>query len=137
MAKAHLGKRREPRFPLAFEIEVSGIDKDEQAFHVRTVTSTVSNFGCSFELPFGLDVDSIVMVRVLPTENGASEGTEPAMFQIVRSSKHQRRWNLGAWKMGLEHVWPVELPKERADRAKEEADQKKEERFRVLRRERS
>jgi len=50
MATFHGSERREDRFALPFEIEVSGINSDGEVFHVAVQTRNVSQWGCG--IPF-------------------------------------------------------------------------------------
>ena len=45
MASFHESERREERFALPFEIEVSGINSDGEVFHVTVQTRNVSQRG--------------------------------------------------------------------------------------------
>ena len=103
--------RREPRFALKFDIEVRGIGKDMQPFCVRTATADVSEWGCRFEMPIGLETDSIFTLQVLNREEKSGAVTAPVMFQVVRVWESKESWQIAAWKMGPEKVWPVDLPK--------------------------
>jgi hypothetical protein len=111
MASGHMHARREPRFALKFEIEVRGIGKDMQPFCVRTATADVSEWGCRFEMPISLEPDSIFTLKVLDKEEKSGTDTAAVMFQVVRVWESKDSWQIAAWKMGPEKVWPVELPK--------------------------
>jgi hypothetical protein len=63
MATAHLKERREVRYDVALEIEVSGIDQDGQAFHERTVTRDVSEWGCGFLVNTERKVDHYALCK--------------------------------------------------------------------------
>ncbi len=125
MASEHAQSRREPRFPLKFEIEVCGIGEDLQPFRVRTATSDVSEWGCRFQMPIGLEPDSIVTLQALSNEEEREASKAPVMFQVVRVGKSKDCWEIAAWKMGPEKVWPVELPEVLGDDHEEEAARKR------------
>jgi hypothetical protein len=120
MASEHSQSRREPRFPLKFEIEVCGIGNDLQPFRVRTATMDVSEWGCRFGMPIHLEADSIVTLRTLTNEEEQQSSRPPVMFQIVRVWESKDGWEIAAWKMGPEKVWPVDLPETPADDHEEE-----------------
>jgi len=121
MASEHMQSRREPRYPLRFEIEVCGIGKDMQPFRVRTATLDVSEWGCRFNMSISLEADSIVTLQALSNEAGGKSSTAPVMFQVVRVLESKGCWEIAAWKMGPEKVWPVELPEAPVDDHEEEA----------------
>jgi hypothetical protein len=107
MASSHLQERREVRYPISIEIEVSGIDQDGQAFHERTVTKNVSEWGCSFLLSIELKPDDIVALRVaLPKKESAQ-----SLFQVLRVTREEARWSVAAWKVDGASAWGVDLEK--------------------------
>ncbi len=121
MASEHMQSRREPRYPLRFEIEVCGIGKDMQPFRVRTATLDVSEWGCRFNMSISLEADSIVTLQALSNEAGGKSSTAPVMFQVVRVGQSKDCWEVAVWKMGPDKVWPVELPGAPVDDHEEEA----------------
>src|SRR5882724_658800 len=111
MATLHKSERREERFALPFEIEVSGINSDGEVFHVTVQTRNVSQWGCGFLSPIELKKNDIVAIRVaVPEGPGALERT-PIRFQVVRVDREERGWAIGAWKMESDDAWGVELGK--------------------------
>lgn len=110
MASGHLQTRREPRFLIRLEIEVCGVSPDSQPFRVRTFTMDISEWGCRFEMPFGIQRNSIFTVQALKDDKGEPAECTPVMFQAVRTLEFRDHWEIAAWKMAAEKVWPVELP---------------------------
>lgn len=111
MATAHLKERREVRYDVALEIEVSGIEQDGQAFHEHTVTRDVSEWGCGFLVYTELKVDDMIAIRMSTPDR---EGTSPrpqCFYQVLRVKREGTRWLVGAWKMGGCDVWGSDLPK--------------------------
>ena len=108
MAEPHLHERREKRYDVAIEIEVTGIDKRGEVFSERTVTLNVSEWGCRFALSVELNTNDFVALRVLGA-GGAKSSQVPSMFQIVRVVQEDGTWIVGAWKMEPRNVWGVEL----------------------------
>ncbi len=111
MASVHRSERREERFALPFEIEVSGINGEGAVFHMTVQTRNVSRWGCGFLSPIELRKDDIVAIRVAsPEEEGA--GKRPTIrFQVVRVEREKDGWGVGAWKMDQDDVWGIELDK--------------------------
>jgi len=112
MASVHLSERREARYAISFEIEVSGLTSDGLPFHERTTTINVSKWGCGFFSSVALSTDDIVSVRRVckPDEPPVPE-QPPAFFQVMRVERKGQGWLIGAWKMGGEEVWGADLEK--------------------------
>jgi len=121
MATGHLQMRREPRFQLRFEIEVCGFGPDSQPFRIRTFTLDVSDWGCRFEMPFGMVPNSVFTVQALKDDKRQEVKCAPVMFQVVRAVELKGRWEVAAWKIAPEKVWPVELPSAPPEDPDEEA----------------
>lgn len=112
MASAHLSQRREPRYSIPFDIEVSGIDANGQVFHQRTVTKNVSEWGCGFNSTVELKQDNIIAIRLLASRgDDKSPPLAPAFFQVMRVQPDGNTWSIGAWKMADGSVWGTELEK--------------------------
>ncbi len=74
MASVHQSERREERFELPFEVQVSGIDSEGAVFHFTVQTRNVSRWGCGFVSPIELRKDDIVALRVAsPDAQGAMQ----------------------------------------------------------------
>ena len=109
MASAHLQERREVRYAVPIAIEVSGICRDGEVFHERTSTSNVSEWGCGFLLSVELKAEDIVAVRVARSDAQESPEARQTLFQVVRVAREEGAWLVGAWRMGSENPWGVEL----------------------------
>ncbi|HLK03200.1 MAG TPA: PilZ domain-containing protein [Candidatus Acidoferrum sp.] len=111
MASVHQSERREERFALNFDVQVSGIDSEGSVFHFTVQTRNVSQWGCGFVSPIELRKDDIVALRVVsPEEPGALQ--RPAIrFQVVRAEPERGGWGIGAWKMDQDDAWGIELDK--------------------------
>jgi len=101
-------QRREPRIALSIEIEVNGIDRAGHPFCVITKTSEVSEWGCSFYLPFELSADVIVSLSVVGEQRYCLPKTQPVIFQIMSSRRDSCGWLLGASKGQPERLWNVD-----------------------------
>lgn len=111
MGSAHLETRREVRYPLEVEIEVSGVDAEGRAFHERTKTRNVSEWGCAFVSARKLTLDSILALRAA-SDGGDTAGEAPvAIFQVVRAEREENKWLVGAWKFGGADIWGVDFKK--------------------------
>jgi hypothetical protein len=80
MASAHLSERREMRYEVPIEIEISGLDRKGLVFHERTLTRNVSEWGCGFTTLVELKVDDIIALRVFCPE--VEESLPPAKIAI-------------------------------------------------------
>lgn len=110
MASAHLSTRREPRYQLHFEIEVCGISPTGQPFRLRTTTLDVSEWGCRFVLPSRMENNAVLTVQTVRDENGKDVDCPTVMFQVVRVLEFIGRFEIAAWKLAPENVWPMKLP---------------------------
>jgi len=111
MATFHESERREERFALPFEIEVSGINSDGEVFHVALQTRNVSHWGCGFLSPIELKKNDIVAIRVAAPEGPVAIERPMIRFQVVRVEREERGWAVGAWKMEADDAWGIELDK--------------------------
>jgi hypothetical protein len=103
-------RQREPRFPLAIEIEVSGIDRSGQPFYENALTSNVSMSGCRFTLSRQLEKDTIVAIRVLRTLSGRPADPRLVMFQIIYTQQKKEGWATGAWTLQPDIEWCTDIP---------------------------
>lgn len=118
MASAHLQERRETRYPVPVDIEVTGI-RNGEVFHSRTVTRNVSDWGCSFVIPFELKPEDIVAIRVVSGSDDPSNTTQ-SLFQLVRITEDPDGWLIGAWKLDGKNLWGAAL--ERINRVGRDPD---------------
>lgn len=129
-ANGRLEDRRDVRFEVPIEIEVSGIDQNNQVFHELTCTQNVSEWGCAFLLSFELKIHDIVALRVTSAEAAEFAAARQSPFQILRVTRERDRWLVGAWKVDNGDVWGVNLEQiskhleECAQKAREEVDTK-------------
>lgn len=100
--------RREPRVALSIEIEVNGIDRASRPFRVITKTFEVSEWGCSFYLPFALKEDSIVSLHVVGSQPHCLPETQAIVFQIMNCRRNADTWLLGASKAQPERLWNLD-----------------------------
>jgi hypothetical protein len=116
--RAEREKRKEQRFELSIAIEVSGIDRNGEVFHIRTFTRDVSRWGCRFLMSVEVKTDDIVALRVIssPAEGSAAQ-TQQSLFQVLHVNREKDGWLVGAWKMDDEDVWGIDL--EQATRTEE------------------
>jgi hypothetical protein len=110
MASVHLSTRREPRYQLHFEIEVCGIGPAGEPFRLRTTTLDVSEWGCRFALPSRMENNAVITVQTVRDQNGQEVDCPTVMFQVVRVLEFIGRFEIAAWKLAPEKVWPMELP---------------------------
>ncbi len=100
--------RRESRVALSIEIEVNGIDGAGRPFRALTKTFEVSEWGCSFYLPFDLKTDSVVSLSVVGSQPHCVSEAQPVIFQIMNCRRNADRWLLGASKAQPERLWNLD-----------------------------
>ena len=111
MATVHLEQRRELRFRVPIEIEISGINPNAEPFHERTVTRNVSEWGCGFTTSIELKENDMVALRVSSRDAGESVHARQTLFQVRRVTREGDGWLVGAWKMESGNVWGADLEK--------------------------
>lgn len=110
MASIHVDERREARYAIAFDIEVSGMDRDGRVFRQRTTTINVSEWGCGFLCSTQLRKDDIVSIRQIPASAPDHHpAADAVLFQVVRSERTPKGWLVGVWKMDSQRPWSVLL----------------------------
>ncbi len=109
MASAHLSERREMRYEVPIEIEISGLDRKGLVFHERTLTRNVSEWGCGFTTLVELKVDDIIALRVSCPDMEESLPPQRSLFQVVRVTPDANGWLVGAWKMDRGNIWTAVL----------------------------
>ena len=77
-------RRREPRRPLTFPIEVSGFERCGKYFVERTSCSDVGEASCAFLLRADIDADSVLAIRSFHWQNAGILESRPVLFQVVR-----------------------------------------------------
>ncbi len=103
-------RRRGKRVPLAFPIEVSGVDPGGRVFCERTATTDVSEEGCRFYLTAQLKRGDVVAIKLLGPGDEKSRASKPLLFQIVWTAREGDRWAAGALKLQPESIWGVGFP---------------------------
>jgi hypothetical protein len=111
MATVHLEQRRELRYRVPLEIEISGINPKAEPFHERTVTRNVSDWGCEFMTSIKLKENDMVALRVASRDAGESVHARQTLFQVRRVTREKDGWLVGAWKMESGNVWGADLEK--------------------------
>jgi hypothetical protein len=109
MASSHLQERREARYEVPFEIEVSGLDNRGAVFHERTITRNVSEWGCGFVLPVQLKADDMIAVRLCTRSAAEPAQLRQSVFQVRHVARNPDGWLIGAWKMDNNDLWGTDL----------------------------
>ena len=111
LAAAYLQERRDVRYAIPIELEVSGINQKGAVFHERTFTRDVSEWGCSFVLSIELKADNIISICMATRDADERSPKRQSLFQVLRVTQEEDGWLVGAWKMDGESVWGTELGK--------------------------
>lgn len=108
-AEINQPERREMRYALAIEIEVSGIDRNGEIFREQAVTTNVSEWGCQFLLSMELKRDDIISLRMGFSGKDGLAPVQSSPFQVVRVTRDEGGWLVGAWKLGGSDIWGTAL----------------------------
>jgi hypothetical protein len=85
-------RRREPRLPLTFPIEVSGLDRRGHFFTESSSCSDVGEASCTFRLQDDLEEDAVVAIRSFHWQNHNVLDSRPVLFQVARIEKDGEEW---------------------------------------------
>jgi PilZ domain len=102
-------RRREPRYPHSFSIEVSGFDHAGRFFTETTWTVDASLCGCRFNLRTAVERGSVVAIRLLSTEQRLPIDRPTLLFQVAHTQQSARGWTVGVWKMQSSKAWASQL----------------------------
>ncbi len=98
MASAHHQERREARYEVPIEVEISGLDRTGQVFRERTFTKDVSEWGCGFIVVGGIKVDDIVAVSLVAP--GVPEELPRGRRRFSRWCECRGKRVAGSWGLG-------------------------------------
>jgi hypothetical protein len=104
-------RRRHKRLPITFPIEVSGVDPQGNIFREITVTTNVSEHGCSFELLRELSRGDVIAIQLCGRGNNRPPNAKPLLFEVMWVESSHRGWSVGASKMQGENIWHVAFPR--------------------------
>jgi hypothetical protein len=82
----------EPRLPLTFPIEVSGLDRSGHFFTEQSSCSDVGEASCAFRLHADLEEDAVVAIRSFHWQNHNVLDSRPVLFQLARIEKDGEEW---------------------------------------------
>jgi hypothetical protein len=85
-------RRHEPRLPLTFPIEVSGLDRAGHFFTEQSSCSDVGEASCAFRLRADLEEDAVVAIRSFHWQNHNVLDSRPVLFQVARIEKDGEEW---------------------------------------------
>lgn len=102
-------RRREPRYPHSFSIEVSGFDHSGRFFTEHTWTVDASLCGCRFSLRTAVERGSVVAIRILNAEKRSAMDRPTVLFQVAYTQQSDRGWIVGVWKLQSSKAWTSQL----------------------------
>jgi len=102
-------RRREPRFPHSFSIEVSGFDHSGRFFTEHTWTVDASLCGCRFNLRTAVERGSVVAIRLVNAESRSTVERTTLLFQVAHTQQSERGWIVGVWKLQSSRAWTSQL----------------------------
>jgi PilZ domain-containing protein len=108
-------RRREKRRAVRLSIEVTGFGNDGRFFAERTVTTGVSESGCSFRLRRGLERGGIIGIRLLPDGQIHTSENEPFLYQVVYATRDKLDWAIGTAKLQEKSIWSATVTMAQAE----------------------
>jgi hypothetical protein len=81
-------ERREPRYPLSIDLEVTGTDSDGRRFCERTRTVEVSNWGCLFLISVAVPTASMVTLHVIGKQPHCIPYAPPVKYLVAYCNRY-------------------------------------------------
>ncbi|HEV2490728.1 MAG TPA: PilZ domain-containing protein [Candidatus Acidoferrales bacterium] len=103
------------RRAIMIPIEVTGFAKDGKFFAEKTLTTNISESGCSFRLERDLERGGIVSITVLARAQCHRSGNDPLLYQVAHTTQDARGRVIGTAKLQEESVWSLAV-REAAER---------------------
>ena len=104
-------RRDGKRVSLQFGLEVSGMDAEGAAFHVRGRTRNVSHHGCCFEVARSIAQGEKLTLKVIRhNSQGVLESTDALPFRMAWVVQEENLWVAGAEMVQLEAPWGIKFP---------------------------
>lgn len=101
-------RRREPRLPLTFPIEVSGFDRLGRFFTEQSSCFDVGAESCAFRLHVDVEEESVLAIRSFHWQNNNVLDSRPMLFQVARIEKSDDDWVVAS--VRLQHEQPSCIP---------------------------
>jgi len=101
-------RRKEPRFPFCFQIQVRAMDLHDQPFAEHTNTADISKSGCRFSLQTRVRVGGFAVVSV-QGEDGQLR-SESAIYSVVWCRPEGDTYEVGAELVDGPNLWNIEFP---------------------------
>jgi len=97
-------RRREPRLPLTFPIEVSGFDRVGRFFTEQSSCFDVGAASCAFRLHTEVEEDSALAIRSFHWQNNNVLDSRPVLFKVARLDKSGEEWIVAAVRLQPEQT---------------------------------
>ena len=98
-------RRREDRQAIKVPIEVTGFAADGKFFAEATVTTNISESGCSFQLQRRLERGGIVAIKLTGGSPSPAPQEHPFLYQVVHVTSVEHGWAIGTTKLQEASVW--------------------------------
>lgn len=98
-------RRREPRVPIEYPIEVSAFDKFGRFRTELTKTRNVSLMGCCFDLHMEVEKGMVLALRVEHPKTACEAGSGTVLFHVVRVKPCPDGYSVGAMRLAPENPW--------------------------------
>ena len=98
-------RRREARQIINVPIEVTGFGADGKFFAEVTVTTNISERGCSFQLKQRLERGGIVAIKLTGEGSPTAPKEHLFLYQVVHATSDERGWAIGTAKLQEASVW--------------------------------
>lgn len=89
-------RRREPRSPLTFPVEVSGFDLIGRFFTEQSSCFDVGAASCAFRLRTEVEEQSVLAIRSFHWQNNNVLDSRPVLFQVARLERNGAEWVVAA-----------------------------------------
>jgi len=107
-------RRRGPRVPLSFHVEVSGIGVNGVPYCDHAAASDVSDRGCQVRLTREVRPGDLLTLRVVRRQGPAPDQEGPFLYQAVwvESSENGGGWTAGLSALEAGNPWLIHFPQE-------------------------
>jgi PilZ domain len=112
MTKQYNGRRRGPRIPLSFHIEVSGIGFNGVPYCDHAEATDISDRGCQIHLAREIRPGDLLTIRVVRRREPMTDQEAPYLYQAIWVEPSNGGWLVGLSAMEPGHPWGVNFPQE-------------------------
>ena len=108
--QAHLDRRREKRVPLAFPINVCGMDETGHFFSEHTTTDDISEQGCRLRLRKQPHEGDALAIRLMGRDELPHPGNRALLFEVRWVLPDGDGWLVGTYCLQPRNLWNMTFP---------------------------